>query len=339
MWSLLPLLAANQSCPSFVCGTTSSNKCIEVGDSVTFYPCISDITAYCPFSDFSSDSYCVSLPQSTMNTSFPGDSCTSNATCVYSNCYKGECQGLISSSQCNDTGQCTPGYRCEYGNCKAQLPLGASNGNGNNGNCTYDSDCVNNGVCDNGNCFEYFSKDETHTVGNCENGVSLICKSGLCYNGICLSEKMKSKNDITKPCSSDSDCYSDYYNNYPYNMNFTTQCSCGMDAQGSKYCGLFPGDAPMAKYISVFRDWINSNDATYCHSYSRYSLSCVKKYWSKDKYEKFAYYYYLVNMWRQIQNNEECVQDMVNSQYFKAKDAYDSSHGILIALGTIWLIL
>ena len=339
MWSLLPLLAANQSCPTYACGSLEKTKCIEVGGSITFQACQSGPAAYCPFSDFTSDSYCLTLPQSTINSSYPGDPCTSNLTCIYSNCFKGVCQGLLSSSPCNDTGQCSPGHRCEYGNCKVLLPLGPSDGNGNNGNCTLDSDCVNNGVCDNGNCYEYFSKDETETVQVCQDGVSLICKSGLCYNNICLSEKMTSKMDIEANCTSDSDCYSSYYDNYPYNINFTTQCSCGMDSKGRKYCGLFPGDEPMLKYVAVFKEWINSDEAKNCHSYSRFSLNCVEKYWTKEKYEKFAYYYYTVSMWRQLINNEDCVKDMVNYNYYEAKQNYHSSTAVFIALSTIALIL
>jgi len=95
----------------------------------------------------------------------------------------------------------------------------------------------------------------------------------------------------------------------------------------------------MLKYVAVFKEWINSDEAKNCHSYSRFSLNCVEKYWTKEKYEKFAYYYYTVSMWRQLINNEDCVKDMVNYNYYEAKQNYHSSTAVFIALSTIALIL
>ena len=337
MFYLLPLLAANESCPSFQCGSLDKIICIKAGDPITLQVCEDEQFSYCPFTDFSTDSQCIATPPAPIAVGYPGDPCSSNLTCIYSNCQHGICQGFIPSTPCSDTGQCTAGYRCEYGKCKVLLPIGPSDGEGNDANCTTDYDCVNSGVCDNGNCYNYFSKEETDPVSSCENGVNLACKSGLCYKGFCLSEKMTSLHKPTAPCSSDDDCNSNYYLSPPHKLNFSSGCQCGMNQKRQKYCGMFPGDKTMKKYIEIFKEWMDSSEVKSCHSYSRTNLNCVKHYWSSSKYSTLAYYMYRVNNARVLVDVEDCVKEIVFFGYDKGHDD-ESSYAAWVSL-TLALVL
>ena len=118
---LLPIMVSGQTCRSVTCEKLSNEfTCIQAdSSSLKIQECDNSMFSYCPFTDFSTNSTCVSLPTSPFNTSWPSDPCESNSTCVSNFCKDSICQGILSSNPCNDTGQCMPRYRCSAGYCKS----------------------------------------------------------------------------------------------------------------------------------------------------------------------------------------------------------------------------
>ena len=281
MLNLLPLILSNQTCYNFTCGSlTSKFGCMESNTSTSniyLEPCNLPFS-YCPYTDPTIDytplnKTCLSLPSSPFNSSWPGDPCSSNSTCISQYCSNSICQGLLSSSICEDTGQCNPGLQCarvrSTFNCKLQLPIG-------NTNCQTDYDCVNYGACENNTCYSYYSRQEGEYVSECENNKNMLCESGMCHEHMCVSPNVKSYNNLPMTCQDESDCISTYYNLPPDGFNLTSSCQCGFNDAGQKFCALFPGDPVQASFRSIQLQWINSRNILNCHSYSRFSLDCIK---------------------------------------------------------------
>lgn len=343
MFLLLPLVVASQNCKPTTCQDSTSLKCIslagtENSTSLLLSECPSEFP-YCPFTDLTFNSTCITMGKTSQSTAYPGDPCDTNRTCVYSDCVDKVCQGVPSSVACNETGQCTPGYRCDQNYCKSLLFIGYNTGN-RIMNCTTDYECVNNGVCDEGNCYKYYSKGEGLPVGNCINGTSLICESGICYNGICISKLAKSIKSTPMPCQNNNDCVSDYYNSPPNQFNLYSQCQCGLNKDGLAYCTQFPGDDIQSKYLKIAKEWTESDAIFKCHSFSRFKLDCIKKYWSDSKYKEYAYYSMYAANYPQIQGNQECVKNMLLSEFYIAQEEYQSSRGLVLGfLGSLFYII
>ena len=332
MLYLLPLIVSSQSCQKFTCGELDSPfGCISsVSSDVTLSPCASSALSICPYTDFTSNSTCVSLPSSPYNTSWPGDFCYSNSTCIAPGyCSNAKCQGELSSSVCTDAGDCAPGNRCVSGTCKVQLYIGFNDGSFTM-NCTSDYDCVNDAACESGNCFRYFSRSEGEFVENCTFGVNWLCESGMCYDQICVSPLVQSLNPAPFICKSDDDCVSDYYLDGPDPFSLNSSCQCGFNGNGYSYCTLFPGDLLQTKYRSILIEWIDSDEIFNCHSYSRFKLDCIKLYWTKEKYLEYAYYFLYTTMYPQITNNPLCVQQLITYQFYQAAQEYKNSLGLWI---------
>ena len=339
---LLPFILSAESCMVFDCrAAVNQYGCVSTLNShVYLSPCTSQYLPYCPYADDNPSSTCVFLSISPFNTSWPGDFCYSNSTCVTEYCLNSICQGFVASTLCNDTEQCAVGLRCAIpqpdspGNCKVQLFIGPNNGN-NILNCTVDSDCVNNGACENFNCFEYFSRTEGEYVVNCgDDNVNWLCQSGMCYDNLCVSPFVTSKNSLPMICSNDSECISDYYNAPPSPIILYSSCQCGYNQQGNKYCTLFPGDPIKVKYLNILQQWLNSDELFSCHSYSRFKLECIKQYWTQKNYLEYAYYYYWSTMYPQIQNNPSCVQNIITYHFYNAQNEYNDYHS-----KSVWILL
>lgn len=336
MLYLLPFIVSSETCPAFICSSsTSPFGCISTSNTtISLSTCTSPYLTFCPYTDFSSDSTCISLPPSPFNTSWPGDFCYSNSTCISQYCSSSTCQGLLASSFCNDTGQCDVYNRCESGNCKVQLYIGFNNGQFTL-NCTLDSDCVNQGACENGNCFKYFSRGEGEYVEDCIDGINWICESGMCYDNLCISPLASSLGELPVKCQNDTDCQSDYYLDGPQPFSIYSKCQCGRNSNGDSFCTLFPGDPVQKSYLNLLNEWINSDGITKCHSYSRFKLECIKANWEKSKYLEFAYYYYYSTMFPLISNNPDCVQDLITYQYYQAKSDFKNSKALWTALSAL----
>jgi hypothetical protein len=110
-----------------------------------------------------------------------------------------------------------------------------------------------------------------------------------------------------------------------------------MSPKGKSFCGLFPGDKWMKKYVKLFKEWINSSDCKKCHSYSRSSYNCIRHHWDKDKADTLAYYMFKVNNWRNLQDVSSCVSKIVYFNYEKGSDD-ESSHGSWITFSIFTLL-
>lgn len=343
MWtSLLFLLTASlaqsQSCHKYMCNDGSNDflpsTCIfYLNATDTFYldPCDpSSSISYCTPISSPGNSSCIAMPPSAKGLSYPGEPCYNNDTCAYGYCYDSVCRG-------NGTAQnCTSSYDCDFGNfcdtsysqpiCRIQLPIG-------NPFCIADEMCVNNAQCVFGICTKVMSALEGETASNCYSNSSMICASTQCYNGYCLGYP-KSDYALPKLCSNDTQCYSNSYNNDPYYLTFYSECTCGYNANGYAYCGLFPGDSYYNKYLAKLSEWYSSSAINQCHTLRRTALNCIESVWDEDDIAQYLYFYYNSMYYSQIQGNDKCVREIYGAVYTDAVEEYEDSDDT-----AVWLVV
>ena len=312
-----PSLDAKVNCDKYKCGKLSNeNYCIEYFNNMyNLKPCTNG--KYCPPIDNQSHSVCLSMGESTENTAWPGEPCTSNSTCAYGYCNNGICKGKSSYESCKSTEECDVGLRCSLNQerCIGLLDLGESSKTGEY--CMQDYDCVNYAGCNvtensqQNPCVEYLSVKESNYI-NCNNDNNMLCTSMNCYESanLCTGFLTLGSSYIVS-CEKDSDCKS---STYPTPFFYTT-CECGYNPEGTAFCNLFPGDKPYQEYYRYLQKWLQSEEVKKCHSMRRLSMNCMKHYWDEENYLNYAYWYYTAHYFPKLQNNDDCSFEIYNKDY------------------------
>lgn len=201
---------------------------------------------------------------------YPGMDCDTDSDCVRNKCVNKKCKEVKRGEECKTAFECAYGLTCIDKKCVSPKGAGES--------CKVDYDCVRSSGCKDGICTEYFSLvDGTPSsyVNVHEKGLSL-CSSGYSSEfGECQTLKLKNP---TEPCSDESPCT---YTNGINEFVEPTNCLCGLNSKGNRYCKLGSGDQKFKDYIKNLKDYNKNSDN--CHITERGEGACAKDLLSNDK--------------------------------------------------------
>lgn len=320
MWVLIFLPLVYSSCPAYECNNKKNEldpgTCIYYNNN-TFYlePCTGN-NNYCPPINSPGNSTCQTAPGITPQyNAWPGEVCGGNNLCAYGTCQGGICQGAGENSPCTIYDDCNPGLRCFNYHCVPQLESGQTG-------CLTDYDCTNNGGCDQGVCRTYFSRGGSDLIASCDAyGYSFLCSSLHCYQQVCIPP-LGSKNPIPMQCISNNACESKPWDFFGQPETFSKECTCGLNSEGTSYCPLFGGDPQYTAFRKILSKWYSSTGINKCASVRRSAPDCIKLNWDTASYEAILFYELQVKIWPLIQNNDECVKSIYQSQYWAMQPNY-----------------
>eukprot|EP01016_Furgasonia_blochmanni_P046421 TRINITY_DN6684_c0_g1_i6.p1 TRINITY_DN6684_c0_g1~~TRINITY_DN6684_c0_g1_i6.p1 ORF type:complete len:776 (+),score=160.85 TRINITY_DN6684_c0_g1_i6:209-2536(+) len=284
---------SESTCPTFTCINPSTvaflpgqTTCL-LRDSETSFQlqeCPPEQSCSSPYDIFSQLSEvplsqpfsCNSIKAAVVETSlsFPGQSCAHNADCTNNNCdrKRGICIGGKSEEKCLDSSSCAVGLACFDGICKVQGTVGAL--------CVNDFQCINSAFCSDGHCVPYLSLNEGHAISI--NGkafdanmianetrprfrINFQCRSMVANtDGLCIAAPFFKSDYTGTPCTKNEDCELS-------NGDFS-ECECGLNEEGNKYCKRAPGDTVYAFAHKEIQALSILN--AYCHTMLRFSEDC-----------------------------------------------------------------
>ena len=205
---------------------------------------------------------------------YPGESCTKNDLCLKGNfndageCVKGNCTGHNLNQKCISNTDCIVGLFCDTEKkiCINQKKV--------NDDCKSSFECLNNLICVNNKCVEYYSMEIGESINEVKEEINKnkLCKTGVynektnkCDNFISYynipNEKISNgfvKCDINNECLYSSDNGKTIYNK---------KCECGYNSEGNSFCPL-SHDYNNKEWEELFklRKYIYRND---CHTENR----------------------------------------------------------------------
>jgi hypothetical protein len=221
---------------------------------------------------------------------------------------------------CETTNQCNPGLYCNI-TCQPLSGKGAPCINNQYQND--DSICQYNLLCNQGICTEIFSFEPGSIIDECDDNLSLLCKSGYCVPNIAGNTTCVNSNPtngiLPKKCSNSGDCVI-----IDSMLNYSTICNCGINANSDAFCGLGPGDIYFVNMIKLLETWLNSKNVTNCNSKRRLEKNCYEFYGDHAFAVNFTYYSLLYSNYAGVQENDKCVQKIYMSEYWNAYEAFIS---------------
>lgn len=249
-------------------------------------------------------------PESTPN--YPGEYCLYSSTCLSGSCIRNICEGKSFDQPCNDNEDCNPGLRCHQKICTNTLLSGQSG-------CVNDYDCANSAGCNIssttgiGTCLEYLSVSTGSIVSDCSGGQSRLCKTSECAKtgkfgtyGTC-KVATQSVDYLPVKCTDNLNC-----TGTDGKSMYTGICSCGYNANGTAFCNPFNGDLPGVAYYLSWKNALNASVGV-CNTLRRFSSECLQKtgFLAKITSTSWNFLFY-----PQIQNNDPCVEETVNYEYY-----------------------
>lgn len=305
-------------CSAYSCATSKiqkpfSNSCISPYSATQTYlwECPADSTAnFCNTTSMSCQ-----VPKALPSLAYVGEACVSTSDCYLSSCFQGACKGLSVNTKCTSHEQCDLGLRCSAFNftCQGQIPVNATG-------CRSYMDCVNWATCNmtytsqNGTCIEYSSLQNSKRVTDCSGSFSYMCASGYClkkYNfdatGVCSSPPV-SNFTLPKICTSDSNC-----TGVMNGLGVNSQCVCGFNLYGNKYCTPFIGDPPGQDMLISWNRALKLTGK--CNTARRGSSGCMEMTGKLQNTTQatLGFYYYS----RYI-GNDACIKSIYNADYYSA---------------------
>lgn len=273
-----------------------------------------------------------------------GTSCNYDQECVANNlCIKNVCVGLPLAASCKVHTDCDVGLFCSKFSlkCSKQIKIDEIG-------CTEDADCVNNAGCQiysNSDpsvnvCTKYFSLDNYHALLGCSASgeINYLCESGFCMNiGMSVCYPAPKHKNPTNTCSTQNDCISEKTGQL--NLQFFSNCTCGLNSERSKYCTLFPGDNIYNDYDDMVRNWIESDDAKKCNTYGRFGKYCMERHKSKSWLAEFTYKEYKAMSFAQVHNANECVLKTLIPEYQKVEEDDESSYSKILVLSLLLITI
>jgi hypothetical protein len=170
-----------------------------------------------------------------------------------------------------------------------------------------------------GDCFGYHTLHPGDYVASCVDGRSDLCAFGSCAevadHGFMCTGNTRSIYGVPTWCSTDSDCVSTF--DSVTNQTLYGKCGCGANGFGDRVCSLFPADIPLGEYIGELHFWHTSSNITLCNTVRRHEPRCILDNYSDIRSAlKLVNSYYKVNDWIYIQENDECVQQIITHKYW-----------------------
>jgi hypothetical protein len=256
---------------------------------------------------------------------YPGESCKASTDCYSNVCTNKICTGYSAGASCELDEDCNPGLRCSDSVCARVLNEGESG-------CEDDYDCINSAGCNligkTGICTKYLSVSIGSYVSDCSGGSSLLCKSAECYKsntfattGVCKPATV-SVSELPVACTADLDCVGS-----DNKFEYTGDCSCGYNNKATAYCSPFNGDMPGLVYYQSWKNALNASEGV-CNTVRRFDPGCLEQtgYYKKITQVTWEFYNY-----PEIQNNDICVESMINYEYYDIL-SFGSYIGIIFCL-------
>ena len=311
-------------CQKIKCDSNlSPDTCVKVDSKISLLnPCSSSKICDIDSEDPLEDSYCIERNPIPFK-KLPSLPCNSSEECLSDKCMLEKCVGTDDGDSCNNAFDCNYGKTCRKNNsddlvshCLDPLEEGEK--------CQLDTDCELHCGCMKGICTKYFSLDNYEETGGLDyNSDFNFCKSGYVNEvGICMNISLK--NQITE-CSDESPCEYDYFdeNNEKKSLTIHSNCLCGYNPFGKKYCLIGSGNYNFTKHPEKLKNYHFNNDN--CHLSERTSQGCQKDliFGSEEKLEQI---YELINAkyWAKANNrlidSPECVYNVEIPEYNRTLD-------------------
>lgn len=286
-------------------------------------------------------------PDSPQSCAYPGEPCDDYHSCVSGSCESKRC---VPPTACSNYFDCAPGSYCQNALCTPQAKAGDP--------CTHDYQCQNNSTCDNsqdgqpGKCVPYLSALPGTQVATCHNSAGMISFT-FGVNNICQSDKCVSlggtvfkcsepvtSNQTVYPlqCSPGKSCVSqkDSVSGLPQDL----QCACGYSTNGVSYCPLFVGDPEAQTLVSMWLEWLNSEEIQHCNTYNRPETN----YWAWCMQSTYKKYYQLTFQMQKVMNYQyiagadNCYLQYIYPQYFEAMEHLSLSATLSLAAALLWAL-
>lgn len=314
--SLLFYVATSETCPAYKCKSTSEQfsdqTCIfyeQKGEIYHIEPCEHPVERICLYSE-KFNSTC-SAPKKYNTLKYPGEKCMGDEECRYASfggCIKGYCKGSIDF--CTDNSFCEPGYFCKSNSCVSQLNT--------NEICQNDFECKNDSGCD-GVCKKYLSAQQYETVNKCENGTNYVCESTRCFANItenlnyCLS--FLPRLQYSAECQDSTNCISK--TDHKLGVSIQSECKCGMNPYGRKYCEVLNGDVEFLYYLQQLVKWYQSDNILKCNTLRRENKVCIQDQWDQENALKLVFYKERIINFPRIQDNDYCGEMVLNREFYE----------------------
>lgn len=280
-------------------GINQNEVCVNITEEQEKYHilsrCNTTTKTYCDSASATYDSpvYCTSSSDGEL--AYPYEDCEYDSECYSGSCVSGECVGLSENEYCSTHLDCDNLLYCAENNtCLSQKNFGDD--------CSSTYECVNNCVCNNGQCAFYYSIDVGNSADNEE-----ACGSGYIDDGYCAwAPSSLIKGD---PCSSDGDCV--FVDSSGTNHSLGV-CTCGYNGAALAYCTLAQGDSEFETLLDAAQYIMQRN--INCHTLKRFG-PCKDIY--DDEYLDYwrAKMYY--EMYPEVQFNDICVKEIYTWDYWK----------------------
>lgn len=300
-----PVSLEQSQCWSYKCGTIKST-CLFPSASTNTYtvsPCTELPRPFCDPSNLTSNATCSEISQSkTELNGYPSEPCNSDSDCVYGKCLSRYCYGKVLYESCKSHLECNPGLRCSNNICTTLLKPAKT--------CITDFDCVSTAGCNNKICTEYYSLQVNSSVSDCANGEksSMFCETGSCAysktykSNICIESFVSKK--VPNMCKTSNDCIGVSKSGYTVNTN----CECGMNWNGTKYCAANLGDEVAVNYREQFKKFMNYGLFARCNTQRRFDKGCLDISYNTYVYENLMKAYYSYANLPQLANISDCVK-------------------------------
>ena len=265
----------SESCQKIQCNSNlNPDTCIKV-DSFTslMNPCSENKKCNIFNEDPTEDSFCVEKNPIPFK-KLPSLPCNDTYECLSEVCMSQKCQGKEDGDACNLPSDCNYGKTCrkklenDTGTfCLNPLKEGEK--------CIIDTDCELDCGCMKGICTKYFSLENFEETGGLDYKSEFnFCKSGYVNEfGICMNISLK--NEITE-CSDFSPCEYEYNdeNGEKKSLLIHSNCLCGYNPFGKKYCLLGSGNSNYTRYLEKLKKYHFKNEN--CHLSERTAEGCQK---------------------------------------------------------------
>ena len=306
--------ATQDECPTYSCASLPVGECVQynaTNNSYNLHSCLAG--QFCPVAlDSESNENCLTLPPSSQSFGYPGDTCTKNSDCsgLAQNCTKGICYGFGVDHSCSDQPDCGVGLMCENvgtnGTCQFQIPPGKA--------CktwVYDMNCINGDVCNNEVCVPMYSQPNGAIVST-DYGVE-SCASGFYESfigfpeeGMCAPAPVSPVAEFPIPCQPGTPCYS-------ADGRWSIPCQCGVNAQGSAFCPVFPGDDLYQNFLTLMKQYVNQSNPALCHilNFGEEACGAPQTLFTALNKAKVTVDYQVA-----IQDNTDCIKNTFTSAYW-----------------------
>ena len=271
---LIIFVNSDDYCQKIQCADNLVNdKCVQVEYETSYFQQCSDgKICNIEFDDPVQDSKCI---EKTKFKRLPSLPCETDDDCLSNKCIGKMCLGSFKGEECNSVIDCVYGYTCRKDSENVYRCLDPiTTGN----KCIYDTDCVRESGCLNGICTKYYSLENNQQSSYQIYEELSFCKSGYTDElGICQNITLINE---TSKCSQENRCQYNSSNGEIFTID--SNCLCGYNREGNKYCLLGSGNANYTKYINKLKNYYLYNKN--CHLSERNAEPCQKDLLSNDSF-------------------------------------------------------